>query len=120
MGTFDFIFKTDLGKLFRDGNIPKLYEKIYSMADSLSMHEMHNLKKEELGHFDIRRLAGEKILAQEQIDLLRKIFEFRNQRRDYHFHEMIKLYVFRMEKTESGKRDLPKSRRESFDEAFFR
>ena len=86
----------DLGnivKLFSKGNIVKVYDKMFRLAERFANHEAENYKIELKNKIKIAELAGKKFDKDFPIETVHSIWKFRNERFDYHMNEMKDLLI---------------------------
>ena len=89
-----FKIKTkNLIKLFARGDISRLYEKMYSVAESIAAHETDRYTRRKLREF-VRKNQS-KLEASKQID------KYRQQRLNFHLNQMYRLIELRAKQSES-------------------
>jgi len=94
MGLFD-ISINPLFKLYRKGDIVRLYKKMYNLAEELAIHELEQRKIHLVTSANKDDIKDEKGLYTYVGNIETILAEYKQQRIDYHVKEMQKLLIMR-------------------------
>jgi len=79
-------------KLFHKGRVDKIYEKIYSIAENLAIHDTEHYESRVYGEFMVK---DKKNIVN---DYTLKILKYRTERLEYHMNKMIELLKLAIDK----------------------
>ena len=89
----------NLHKLFKKGNIVKLYHQMYALAEELAIHDM-DVHMTMIDKKSKEKPEENKSSIEKWVE---KVFEYRDQRFEYHFNQMKELLKMKIKEDEKDK-----------------